>query len=127
MNISTEQWTSLNVHNLTRHTFRSLSSKDAMSVCPYLIAVTSALIPRLVLSMSQPARHKCLTRLMKPCLAATCSGVKPFLLGVSRSIPFSIKKVTIPSSPVSQAMCKSVSSFYLEKHDRVYPISFYVM
>lgn len=92
-------------------TFRSLSSKFAMSGCPYLIAVMSARIPRFVLSTSQPARHKSLTRLICPCRAATCSAVRPRLFGVSRSIPLSIRRVVIPSSPVSQAMCKRVSSF----------------
>ena len=92
-------------------TFLNLSNKFAMSGCPYLIAVTSARIPRFVLSTSQPARHKCLTRLICPCRAATCNAVRPCLFGVSRSIPLSISKIVIPSSPASQAICRRVSSF----------------
>lgn len=92
-------------------TFRNLSNKFAISGYPYLIAVTSARIPRFVLSTSQPARHKCLTRLICPYRAATCNAVRPCLFGVSRSIPLSIRRVVIPSSPASQAICKRVSSF----------------
>lgn len=93
-------------------TFRNLSNKFAISGYPYLIAVTSARIPRFVLSTSQPARHKCLTRLICPCRAATCNAVRPCLFGISRSIPLSISRIVIPSSPASQAICKRVSSFW---------------
>lgn len=94
-------------------TFRNLSNKFAISGYPYLIAVTSARIPRFVLSTSQPARHKCLTKLICPCRAATCNAVRPCLFGISRSIPLSINRVVIPSSPASQAICKRVSSLWI--------------